>query len=107
MTEANALHHLSASDAARLIAEGTITSEALVASWLEHIETREPAVQAWAYLDPDLALAQARACDRTEPQGRCTAYPWGPRISSKRATCRPSMDRRYSPVTGLATMPSV
>jgi len=77
MTEANALHRLSASDAARLIAEGTITSEALVTSCLEHIQSREPAVHAWAHLDPDLALAQARECDRTEPRGLLHGVPVG------------------------------
>jgi hypothetical protein len=40
MTEANALHRLSASDAARLIAEGIITSEALVTSCLEQALSR-------------------------------------------------------------------
>ena len=30
---------------------------------LERIAEREPTVKAWAYLDPDLALAQARAAD--------------------------------------------
>jgi amidase len=77
MTEENALHLLSASDATRLIAEGNITSEALVTSCLEHIQSREPVVQAWAYLDPDLALAQARACDRTEPLGPLHGVPVG------------------------------
>ena len=77
MTEPTALHRLSASDAARMMAEESTTSEALVSSCLERIELREPVVQAWAYLNPDLALAQARACDRMAPMGPLHGIPIG------------------------------
>ena len=56
MTEESALNQLSASEASRLIADGLITSEAVVTSCLEQIQSREPSVQAWAFLDPELAL---------------------------------------------------
>ena len=59
------LHRLSASEVAPLIAEGSITSESLVRSCLERIEAREPSVRAWAFLDPDALLKQARERDRT------------------------------------------
>ena len=65
----SAPHRLSAAEAARRIARGELTSEALVASCLERIAAREPDVQAWAWLDADLALRQARALDR-EPARR-------------------------------------
>ena len=77
MTEPTALHRISASDAARMIAEGSITSEALVYSCLERIDLREPDVQAWAYLNADLALAQARACDQIAPVGPLHGIPIG------------------------------
>ena len=54
---------LTASEAVTKIEAGTLTSEALVRACLERIAEREPAVRAWAYLDPDLALAQAKAAD--------------------------------------------
>jgi Asp-tRNA(Asn)/Glu-tRNA(Gln) amidotransferase A subunit family amidase len=54
---------LSASEAVARIEAGTLTSEALVRACLERIAEREPAVRAWAYLNPDLALAQAKAAD--------------------------------------------
>ena len=57
------LNELSAGEAARLIATGEITSEQLVRACLDRIAEREPAVHAWAFLDPDQAIAQARACD--------------------------------------------
>ena len=54
---------LTAVDAAAQIAAGKLTSEALVRSCLDRIAAREPVVQAWAYLDPDHAIAQAKLRD--------------------------------------------
>lgn len=58
---------LSAAEASAAIHAGTLTSEALVSVCLERIAQREGEVQAWAFIDPELALAQARARDR-EPK---------------------------------------
>lgn len=49
--------------AAAAIASGNLTSERLVRDCLDQIEARDPLIKAWAFIDPDLALAQARACD--------------------------------------------
>jgi len=61
------LNALTAAEAAARLAAGEITSEALVRDCLARIEAREPDVHAWAWLDPDHALAQARARD-AEPR---------------------------------------
>jgi Asp-tRNA(Asn)/Glu-tRNA(Gln) amidotransferase A subunit family amidase len=66
------LHWLSASAAARLIREGALDSVQLVEACLARIREAEPAVQAWAFLDPDHALQQARAADDWRRQGRPT-----------------------------------
>ena len=67
-----------AAEAARAIAEGRTTSEAVVAACLARIAEREETVKAWAFLDPDLALAQARACDAaTKPTGPLHGVPVG------------------------------
>lgn len=58
------LHRLSLVEAAKGIASGTFTSLELVTACLDRIHAREEQVGAWAWLDPDQALAQARACDR-------------------------------------------
>src|SRR5689334_659534 len=50
--------------AAKRIAEGSLTCEALTHACLERIAEREQAVQAWQYLDPDAALEAARRIDR-------------------------------------------
>jgi Asp-tRNA(Asn)/Glu-tRNA(Gln) amidotransferase A subunit family amidase len=65
---------LSAGTAARLIVEGRITAEELTRACLGQIELRDPQVQAWAFLDPDHALRQARAADEWRKHGR----PLGP-----------------------------
>ena len=50
--------------AAAVIAAGDISSERLVRDCLDRIEERDPVIHAWAFVDPELALAQARSCDR-------------------------------------------
>jgi Asp-tRNA(Asn)/Glu-tRNA(Gln) amidotransferase A subunit family amidase len=57
------LHWLSASEAARLIRDGVISSEELVEACLARVREADTEIQAWAFLDPDYALAQARAAD--------------------------------------------
>ena len=58
-----ALNTLSAVEAARQIAAGKLTSEALVRDCLDRIAVRESEVLAWAYFDHDAAILQARAAD--------------------------------------------
>jgi Asp-tRNA(Asn)/Glu-tRNA(Gln) amidotransferase A subunit family amidase len=77
MTTALALNQISAADAARALVAGKLTSEALVAACLERIKQREDAVRAWAFIDPELALKQARQCDREAPKSRLHGIPVG------------------------------
>ena len=62
----NGLDALTASDAARRLAAGEIASEALVADCLSRIDAHDGTIGAWAYLDRDYALSQARACDAAD-----------------------------------------
>jgi Asp-tRNA(Asn)/Glu-tRNA(Gln) amidotransferase A subunit family amidase len=64
------LYELGAVEAANAIAEGRISSEELVASCLARIRAEEDRVQAWAFLDPDYALQQARAADEWKREGK-------------------------------------
>ena len=57
------LESLEATEAVRLLARREITAEALVAACLDRIASAEPEVQAWEWLEPERALAQARAAD--------------------------------------------
>ena len=64
------LYELSALEAVRLIREGQLTSEDLVRACLERNEQLESAVQAWAFLDREHALKQARTADEAQRAGR-------------------------------------
>ena len=64
------LHQFSATEAARLIREGGISSEQLVTACLDRIAETDEKIEAWTFLDPDYALAQARAADELRASGR-------------------------------------
>jgi len=66
------LHLLSATEAARLIRDGMISSEQLVEACLARVSEVDTQVQAWSFLDPDYALAQARAADALRLEGKPT-----------------------------------
>jgi Asp-tRNA(Asn)/Glu-tRNA(Gln) amidotransferase A subunit family amidase len=57
------LIRLNAVEAAEAIRAGEITSEELVQACLDHIADVEDTVRAWAFLDPEHALKQARDAD--------------------------------------------
>ena len=66
------LYALSASDAARLIRDGVLSSVQVVEACLARIREVDADVQAWAFLDPEHALEQARAADEWRAGGRPT-----------------------------------
>src|SRR6266851_8438776 len=71
------LFRLSARDAAQRIAAGSLTAEALIRACLDRIAAREPQVGAWAHVDPDQALAEARARDQATTRGPLHGIPIG------------------------------
>lgn len=74
---AKPLNELSAAQAARLIEAREATSEALAAACLERIAERDKEVRAWAFLEREQALAQARALDRMPRRSRLHGVPFG------------------------------
>lgn len=72
-----ALHELTAAAAAKAIADGEITSEALTAACLDQIAARDSELLAWAHVDADAALAEARARDGDPPRGALHGVPVG------------------------------
>lgn len=68
-------HALTAAEAVRLLAAGQLTSEGLVSACLARIASEEPRVQAWEFLVPALALAQARAADAAGRPGPLHGLP--------------------------------
>ncbi|NKB57568.1 MAG: amidase [Alphaproteobacteria bacterium] len=71
------LTHLSAKDIAAKIDAGETSCEAVTRALLDRIAEREPAVDAWEYLDPDKALADARAIDALPSKGLIHGVPLG------------------------------
>ena len=77
------LHELSASQAAARIAAGTMTAEAYAASCLERVAAREPEIHAWACIDAERALKEARSRDREPARGPLRAQ-WVRRVLAQR-----------------------
>ena len=63
------LFEMSAAEAAAAIQSGETTSEELVQACLDHIATLEDSLGAWAHLDPEYALQQARDADLQRRSG--------------------------------------
>ncbi len=63
------MEHLTYADARRALERGETSCEALVSSFLERIEADNPRLNAFISVDPDGALAQARALDERLARG--------------------------------------
>jgi len=72
-----ALNQLMASQIVAAIADRKTTAEAVARACLEHIAAREPQVEAWQFLDPDLVIKQARALDASTKIGPLHGVPVG------------------------------
>lgn len=71
------LNLLTATEMAAQIAAGKISSEAVVTDCLTRIEARNGELDAWAFIDPDLALMQARERDGGSVKGLLHGVPVG------------------------------
>ncbi|HVY58598.1 MAG TPA: amidase [Xanthobacteraceae bacterium] len=72
-----ALNELSACEVAGLVARREASCEEVARACLARIEARESVVRAWAFLDPDLVLRQARALDAGPVRGPLHGVPLG------------------------------
>ncbi len=61
---------LTATEARDHMAKGDVTAEAYTHACLDQIKARDSQVEAWAHLDPEHALAQARALDKHRASGK-------------------------------------
>jgi amidase len=71
------LNELTATEIVEAIGQGRTTSEAVTRACLDRIAAREGEVHAWAHLDPDAALASARASDMDCRRGPIGGVPFG------------------------------
>lgn len=68
---------LSASEASAAMRAGRLSVEDLARACLARIEERDASVRAWAFVDRDLVLAEARELDRRGPSGPLHGLPIG------------------------------
>src|SRR4051812_47449572 len=66
-----------ATEAVRRLGAREMSSEEVVRECLERVEARDGEVRAWAWLDAEAALAQARARDAEAPRGPLHGLPVG------------------------------
>jgi len=71
------LNELTATEIVAAIGHGRTTCEAIVQACLDRIAEREPTVRAWAHLNPEAALASARAFDNSDQRGPLAGVPFG------------------------------
>jgi amidase len=69
------LNQLTATEIVQAIGAGKTSAEAVAQACLERIAEREPHVEAWQFIDPDLVIAQARALDRRGTVGALQGVP--------------------------------
>jgi amidase len=74
---ATELNKLTATEIVRAVAAGETTCEAIVRDCLARIDAREGDIHAWASIDPELALRQARELDRAKVRGPLHGVPIG------------------------------
>src|SRR4051794_22228812 len=74
---ATPIEELSAAAAIALLRAGLLTSEALVQACVDRISRHEPQIHAWAWFDPEQALAAARALDAADPKPPLFGLPVG------------------------------
>src|SRR3954464_9024750 len=73
----NGLNLLTATELSGKLDQKQTTSVAIVEDCLARIAAREPDIRGGAYLDPDAALHQARACDAQPRRSRLHGIPIG------------------------------
>lgn len=68
---------LEAGDVLPRLRAGSLSVEAYARACLERIERRDPVIRAWAHVDVDHVIAQARTLDRCEVKGPLHGLPVG------------------------------
>lgn len=75
MPESDTLNELTATEIVRLTGSGAAKAESVVRACLDRIAQREDSVGAWAFIDPDDAIAQACEVDRRPERGALCGVP--------------------------------
>ena len=70
------LNELTATEVVAAVKSGRATCEEVTRACIERIEARDAKVQAWQYIDPEHALAEARTRDRGDKSGALVGVPF-------------------------------
>lgn len=73
----DSLNTLTATEAARKIATGKLSAEALVRACLDRVSEREQTIGAWEFIDPDAVISEAKLRDSEQPRGPLHGIPVG------------------------------
>lgn len=73
---ATPLNELTATEIVAAVGSGRTTCEAVTRACLDRVAERDPQVQAWQYIDPDKAIAEAGARDRSNKRGPLIGVPF-------------------------------
>ncbi|MBM3359015.1 MAG: amidase [Betaproteobacteria bacterium] len=71
-----ALNELTATEMVAAVRSGRTTCEAITRACLDRVAARERDVQAWQYVNPDQAIADAKARDRSDRKGALIGVPF-------------------------------
>jgi Asp-tRNA(Asn)/Glu-tRNA(Gln) amidotransferase A subunit family amidase len=71
-----ALNELTATEMVAAVRAGRTTCEAITRACLERVAARETEVQAWQYINPEQAIAEARTRDRSDRKGALIGVPF-------------------------------
>ncbi|MBM3549036.1 MAG: amidase [Alphaproteobacteria bacterium] len=97
---------LSAREAAAAVRSGRLSAEALTEAYLDRVQAVEPSLRAFAYLEPDLARAQARAIDKAKKKGALAGVPVGVKdiidTADMPTECNSAIRRGHRPSTDAA-----
>lgn len=70
------LNMLTATEMVAAVRSGKTTCEAITRACLDRVAERESDVQAWQYINPDQAIAEAKARDRSDKKGAMIGVPF-------------------------------
>ncbi|WP_410217077.1 amidase [Paracoccus sp. (in: a-proteobacteria)] len=90
----------------QLIVSGAMSAEAATAACLKRIAVTEPELRAWAYVDGDYAMAQARALDVQRKSGRAVGTLHGVPIGIKDVIDTARMPTEYGTPIARGRVPS-
>jgi Asp-tRNA(Asn)/Glu-tRNA(Gln) amidotransferase A subunit family amidase len=98
------LTELTASAAARLLRDKSISSVELTRACLEQIAKRNSDVGAFRHIDPDVSLAQAEHADREVPRSSLHGIPFAVKEVIDTQDFPPSTERKYTLDGALRSM---